>query len=95
MTLAAFGIVFLMSAGLGLRAKVRILLPAIGLAALGAVGVGVARGDGVGTVMLTIALIAADLQIGYLFGLAMGPVISFLVVHARKPVPMSQPHASP
>jgi autotransporter passenger strand-loop-strand repeat protein len=73
MALAAFGIAFLMSAGLGLRFKVRILLPAIGLAALGAMGVGVVRGDGVGTLMLTITLIAADLQIGYLLGLAMGP----------------------
>jgi hypothetical protein len=86
MTLTTFGIVFVVGATLGLCFKVPILLPAIGLAAVGTAGVGSAHGGGIGTVMLTIAFVAAVLQIGYLFGLVIRAVIASLGVHARKPV---------
>jgi hypothetical protein len=68
MALAAFGIVFLIGAALSLRFKFLILFPAIGLVVFGIAAFGVAHGDRIGTVMLTIAWVAAALQIGYLFG---------------------------
>ena len=69
MALTTFGIVFLIGATLSLRFKFLILLPAIGLAVIGTGSVGIARGDSTGAVMLTIALTAAAIQIGYLSGL--------------------------
>jgi hypothetical protein len=65
MALTTLGIVFLIGATLSLRFKFLILLPAIGLVVLGTVGVGIAHGDRVGTVILTIVLATAALQIGY------------------------------
>ena len=60
-----------------------ILFPAIGLAVVGT-AVGIAHGDSVGAVMLTIALIAVALQVGYLFGLVPRAVIASLGVPERK-----------
>jgi hypothetical protein len=78
MTLTTFGIVFLVGATLTVRFKVLILLPAIGLAVVGTAVVGIAHGDRVGAVVLTIALTAAALQIGYAFGLVTRAVIASL-----------------
>jgi hypothetical protein len=78
MTLTTFGIVFLIGATLSLRFKFLILLPAIGLAVVGTAAVGIANGDRVGAVMLTIALTAAALQVGYVFGLITRAVIASL-----------------
>jgi hypothetical protein len=77
MALASFSIIFLIGAALGLRFKVLILLPAIGLATLATAAVGNAHGDRVATVMVAIVLVAAALQIGYLFGIVARATIRF------------------
>jgi hypothetical protein len=86
MTLTTFGIVFLVGATLSLRFKFLILLPAIGLAVVGTAAVGIANGDSVGAVVLTIALTAAALQIGYVFGLVTRAVIASLGAPDREAV---------
>jgi hypothetical protein len=86
MALTTFSIVFLIGWALSLRFKVLILFPAIGLAVVGAVGVGIADGDYIGAVMLTIAYFATALQIGYLFGLVTRAVLASLGVPERKAV---------
>jgi hypothetical protein len=80
MTLTTFGIFVLIGATLSLRFKFLILLPAIGLAVVGAAVVGIAQGDRVGTVILTIVLATAALQIGYFFGVVTRAVIASLGV---------------
>ena len=85
MALTTIGIFFLIGATLSVRFNVVILFPAIGLAVVGT-AVGIAHGDSVGAVMLTIALIAVALQVGYLFGLVPRAVIASLGVPERKPV---------
>jgi hypothetical protein len=77
MALTILGIVFLIGATLSLRFKFLILLPAIGLL-VGTAAVGIANGDRVGAVVLTIVLTAAALQIGYAFGLVTRAVIASL-----------------
>jgi hypothetical protein len=86
MALTTLGIVFLIGATLSLRFKVLILLPAIGLAVLGTAAIGIATGDRVGAVVLTIALTAAALQVGYVFGLVTRAVIASLGVPERKAI---------
>ena len=86
MALTTFGIFCLIGATLSVRFKFLILLPAIGLATVGTAAVGIAHGDSVGTVMLTIAFTAVALQVGYLFGLVPRAVIASLGVPERKAV---------
>jgi hypothetical protein len=86
MTLTTFGIVFLVGATLSLRFKFVILFPAIGLAVVGIAAVGIANGDRVGAVVLTIALTAAAIQVGYVFGLVTRALIASLGVPERKSV---------
>jgi hypothetical protein len=61
-------ICFLIGAALGMRFKVLIVIPVIGLALLGTAAVGIAHGDPIGLVVLTMVLIATTLQLGYLAG---------------------------
>ena len=82
MALTTFGIIFLIGATLSVRFKVLILFPAIGLAAVATVVVGIAHGDSVGAVMLTTALVATAVQIGYLFGVVTREVTASLGVPA-------------
>jgi hypothetical protein len=82
MALTTLGIVFVVGATLGVRFKVLILFPAIGLAAVATVVVGIAHGDSVGAVMLTTALVATAVQIGYLFGVVTREVTASLGVPA-------------
>jgi hypothetical protein len=56
------------------------------LAELGTAAVGIAHGNSVGAVMLTIALVAVALQIGYLFGLVMRAIIGSLGAPERTAV---------
>jgi hypothetical protein len=84
MALTTFGVFFLTGAALSVRFRVLILFPAIGLAVIGTAAVGIGHGDHVGAVMLTIALVAAALQIGYFFGLITRAVIASFGVPARK-----------
>ena len=86
MALTTFGIVFLAGATLSVRFRVLILFPAIGLAVVGTAAVGIADGDRVGVIMLTIALAAAALQIGYLSGLVTRAVLASFGVPDRKAV---------
>jgi hypothetical protein len=73
MTLALIG--FLIGAALGMRFKVLIVIPAIGLALLGTAGVGIARGDSIGSVGLRMVLIATTLQLGYVAGVVLRAVL--------------------
>jgi hypothetical protein len=73
MTLAIIG--FLIGAALGTRFKVLIVIPAIGLALLGTAGVGIVHGDPIGSVGLTMVLIATTLQLGYLAGVVLRAVL--------------------
>jgi|HubBroStandDraft_6_1064221.scaffolds.fasta_scaffold919064_1 hypothetical protein len=82
MALTTLGIVFVVGATLGVRFKVLILFPAIGLAVVATVVVGIAHGDSVGAVMLTTALVATAVQIGYLFGVVTREVTASLGVPA-------------
>jgi hypothetical protein len=75
MALTTIGIFFSIGAALSVRFKFLILFPAIGLAVAGTAVVGIQHGDHVGAVILTIALVAAPFQIGYLFGLVTRAVI--------------------
>jgi hypothetical protein len=59
---------------LGLRYKVMVLVPAVMFSMLFAVIVGVARGDGFGTVVLMTVALPAAVQVGYLAGVAMRAV---------------------
>ena len=86
MALTTFGIVFLIGATLSVRFKVLILFPAIGLAAVGTAAVGMAYGDPIGAVIVTIALVAAALQIGYLSGLITRAASAWFGVPDRKAV---------
>jgi hypothetical protein len=60
---------FLIGAILSVRFNVLILVAAIGLAVVGTGTVGIAEGNRVAAVLLTVVLVATALQIGYLFGL--------------------------
>jgi hypothetical protein len=69
MLLITLGIIFLFGAVLSLRFSSIILFPSTVVAILAVAGTGTAQGDHIATVVLTIALVAVALQIGYLFGL--------------------------
>jgi hypothetical protein len=86
MALTTVGIFCLIGATLSARFKFLILFPAIGLAVVGTGSVGIAHGDSVGAVMLTIAFTAAALQVGYLFGLVMRAIIGSLGAPERNAV---------
>jgi hypothetical protein len=84
MTIATFGLVSLIGATLGFRFKVLILFPAIGLALLFVASIGVGRGDSGTEVILTMILIAAALQIGYLLGIVARTIVVFSVPPAAR-----------
>jgi hypothetical protein len=86
MALTTFGIVFLIGATLSVRFKVLSLFPAFGLAVVGTAVIGIVHGDDVGAAMVTIALVAAVLQIGYLSGLVTRTVIASFGMPERKAV---------
>jgi len=75
MTIAAFGIVFLIGATLGFRFKVTVLFPAIGLVILGIAATGMTRGDQGNFTIATVVVIAAALQAGYLLGIIARTII--------------------
>jgi hypothetical protein len=66
---------------LGMRFKIFILVPAIVLLAAFALGIGIARGDGLESFLLALALGITALQIGYLGG----AVTRFVIAGARVP----------
>jgi hypothetical protein len=54
---------------LGLRFKVFVLVPAITLAVIFALTVGVARGDNFGLIVLAMVISGVAIQLGYLVGI--------------------------
>ena len=61
---------FLAGTALGLRYKVVILVPAVTLAMIFAVIVGIARADHFSSIILTTAILGSAVQFGYLAGIA-------------------------
>ena len=82
--LPTVGIAFLIGATLSVRFNVLILVLAIGLMVFGTALVGIAHGDSVRSVTLTIAFVAAALQLGYLFGLLTRAVIVSLSMQRQQ-----------
>jgi hypothetical protein len=54
---------------LGLRFKVLVLLPAIALAVIFALTVGLDRGDRPGSIILAMVIVGPAIQLGYLVGI--------------------------
>jgi hypothetical protein len=79
MTIATFAIFALIGATLGFRFTVLVLVPAIGFAVLGIAAIGIARGDQGNALMITMILIAAVLQIGYLLGAVARTIVVFSI----------------
>jgi hypothetical protein len=75
MTLAAF-IVFLVGSALSVRFNFLVLYPATMFAAIGTAACSAISGDGIGTTILTPALGAGAVQMGYLFGLFLRAVFA-------------------
>jgi hypothetical protein len=69
MTLITSGIVLLIGMALSQRCKVLTIFLATGLIALGIVIFGISHRDSVGSLALTMAVVASALQAGYLAGL--------------------------
>jgi hypothetical protein len=76
-------LVFLTGAVLGLRFKVLILAPAIGLALIVVVAMAIARGDGVASILLAGALASVCLQVGYLGGILTRYTMTLARVRSR------------
>jgi hypothetical protein len=53
----------------GLRFKVLILVPAIGIAEIFALIVGIARGESFGSIVLVMVVVGTAIQLGYLVGI--------------------------
>ena len=86
MTVAIIGL--LIGAAIGARFNVVVVIPAIGLALLGTAGAGIVHGDPIGSVGLTMVLIATTLQLGYLAGVVLRAVLlSVRMSNARGTVP--------
>jgi hypothetical protein len=54
---------------LGLRFNVLVLVPAIALAVIFALTVGLARGDRFGSIVLAMVIVGSAIQLGYLVGI--------------------------
>jgi hypothetical protein len=76
-------ICFLIGAALGMRFKILIVIPVIGLALLGTAAVGIANGSPIGSTMLIMVLVATTLQLGYLAGV--------VIAQSRQPAPALGP----
>jgi hypothetical protein len=63
--------VFLIGAALGVRFKVLILIPAIGLAFIAILAGGIARSDSASAILIAFVLASICLQIGYFCGIVM------------------------
>ena len=59
-------LMFCLGAALGMRFKVLILIPAIGLACIAALAEGIARGDSAFAIVIAAVVASSCLQIGYL-----------------------------
>jgi hypothetical protein len=77
-------VVFLVGLALALRFNFLALYPAILFAMISAAAHAAASGGGIGATVLTMALGAAAVQLGYLFGLVMRAAIASFGVSERK-----------
>jgi uncharacterized membrane protein len=78
--MAIFAILcFLLGAVLGQRFKVLILAPSIAFGAVVAIAVGIGRAEDVWGIVLTVILVSASLEIGYLSG----TIINSLMIAER------------
>jgi hypothetical protein len=73
--------VFLTGALLGMRFKVLILIPAVGIAVIAVLWAGALRGDAASAISLAAALAWAGLQFGYICGSA----AQYRIALARRP----------
>ncbi len=73
--------VFLTGALLGMRFKVLILIPTVGIAVIAILCLGVLRGDAASAILFPAALAWAALEFGYLCGSA----TRYSIVRARRP----------
>ncbi len=71
MALALAIISALVGIALGLRFKVLVLVPAIALATILVLIIGLTRGDSFGSIVLAIVIIGIALQLGYLIGIVL------------------------
>jgi hypothetical protein len=83
MTLTIF-FLFLVGLALSLRFNCLILYPAIISVVIGAAVCAATYGNGVGVTVLIVALGAAAIQMGYLFGLVMRAAIASFAIPERK-----------
>jgi hypothetical protein len=65
--LAIIGVV--VSIALGLRFNVLVLVPAIALAVIFALTVGIARSEGFGSIVLAVVIVGTAIQLGYFVGI--------------------------
>jgi hypothetical protein len=79
MTITIFSLVCLIGVTLGFRFKVWVLLHAICIALLSTVIVGIGHRHSGAEVILTMVLIAASLQVGYLAGVFVRMITAFSV----------------
>lgn len=75
MTLGSIILSVLAGTALGLRYKVLILVPAVAVAVLLAVIIGIGRADSLGSVALATVILGAAVQFGYLAGVAIRAAI--------------------
>ena len=71
MALALAIISALVGIALGLRFKVLVLVPAIALATILVLIIGLTRGDSFGSIVLAMVIIGIALQLGYLIGIVL------------------------
>jgi hypothetical protein len=90
MTLGLAVISVLAGIALGLRYKVVVLVPAVTLAMVCAMIIGVARADHFWSIVLAMVILGTALQFGYLVGIAIRAVVGSMfapVVGGRNPEP--------
>jgi hypothetical protein len=87
MALVGF-IALLIGAALSVRFNALVLVETVGGAILGAVVVGIGRNDGIGSIAMTIAVIATALQVGFLIGIVLRAVTA-AATHRRKTRPIT------
>src|SRR5260370_24858558 len=82
---------FLAGIALGLRYKVLILVPAVTLAMIFAMIIGVACADHFWSIVLAMVVLGTAVQFGYLAGIAIRPAVGSVIPLPHAPV--AQPHA--
>jgi hypothetical protein len=91
LTLIAFALVSsLVGMVLGQRFKVLVLLPAMAISLLLAIGTGLAHGERVGPIMLLAVAALASLQIGYLAGVGVRHSLAATRMSGLRTDPLSE-----